>query len=444
MKTNAHIEPGLDEKYRYEEYFDLDGVLRRRYFTPSAWAKRQARQKMAERTARDPKPYTWRLGYNHVIGQFAQDDEYPSMSGSSLNRSLKPKKNAAGAKLFIEGPEKEPYQEPRVFSKRSRAKVKDKATAFWRSLESRGRKIPPKRTFATFTFIEQLPDQLGVEILNKFMTVLRKENANLQYLWVAEPQEENNNRIHFHMLLDRRLDIKRYNALWTLQQYNSGLRGRRANGDLISLEEIRQRYDHDMSTSFRKNDPDGVQAVLNPFSIEKATSITGLSSYLTQYITKQAADHQFGCLTWHCSRKVSKLFTKEVVSPSTFRYFCSFANSRVDFRTGEILQEPEPIVKQFFTMVYVHNKGAPLSRLKQMETVNRWIMEGFETDRLPELSDYLYRKLHCNEKAQEKAAELYSSKSVRSTGNGGNERRVPGEADRDVHGRLPFLPFDLT
>lgn len=342
----------------------------------------------------------------------------------------------------MQRPEKQAYQEPKTFSKRSRAKVKDKATAFWRSLQSRKRKVTPQRTFATFTFIEALPDQLGVKILNKFLTILRKENANLQYLWVAEPQEENDNRIHFHMLLDRRLDIKRYNALWTLQQYNGGLRGKRANGEIITMREIQTRYDHDMTTEFRKHDPDGIQAVLNPFSIEKATSITGLSSYLTQYITKQAADHQFGCQTWHCSRKVSKLFTKEVVSPSTFRYMCSFANAKIDYKTGEVIKEATPIVKQFFTMVFIHNKGAPLSRLKQMETVNRWIMEGFETDRLPELTDHLYRKVFCNGK--EKEPDLHTTNNFPTGGNGSDERRVQGTADRNVHQRLEDLPICFT
>ncbi len=381
-----------------EDYFDLDGVKKKHWYTTAAYAKRQARLLMRRKTAKEVRPYKWMLGYNHCIGQYSGSDEYPTLSGSSLNRSLKAKKNGTGAKLFVEGADKAPHQDPRSFSSRSRAKVKDKATAFWRALESRSRKDVPKRTFATFTFIEALPDQLGVEILNKFLTVLRKEQPNLQYLWVAEPQEENDNRIHFHMLLDRRLDIKRYNALWVLQQYNSGLVGHRADGSEISKQEIQQRYDHDMNSTWSKKDPDSVAAVLNPFSIEKATSITGLSFYLTQYITKQAKDHTFGCQTWHCSRKVSRLFTKEIVSPSTFRYMCSFSNAKVDRKTGEVLEEAKPIFKQWFTMVFVNNKASPLPRLKQMEQVNKWIIQDFEPDKLPVLSDWLYRKILVNEK----------------------------------------------
>lgn len=381
-----------------EVYFDLDGVKKKHWYTAAAYAKRQARVLMRKKTTREARPYTWRLGYNHCIGQFSQSEEYPTLSGSSLNRSLKAKKNEDSAKLFIDDPDVVPHQEPRIFSKRSRAKVKDKATAFWRALESRGKKVRVSRTFATFTFIEDIPDQLGVKILNKFLTVLRKEHPSLQYLWVAEPQEENHNRIHFHMLLDRRLDIKRFNALWTLQQYNAGLIGHRADGSEISKAEIQQRYDHDMNSSFSRKDPDSVAAVLNPFSIEKATSITGLSFYLTQYITKQAKDHAFSCQTWHCSRKVSKLFTKEIVSPSTFRYMCSFANCKLDRMTGEILEEAKPIISPWFTMVYVNNKASPLLRLKQMEQVNKWIIQDFEPDKLPVFSDWLYRKILINEK----------------------------------------------
>jgi len=411
LNITGHINLAIDdpdpEGWVSEVYFDLDGIKKKHWYTSAAYAKRQARLLMRRKTSREPRPYVWRLGYNHCIGQFAGSDEYPRLSGSSLNRSLRDKK-VKPARLFIEGPDKVPYQEPRVFSKRSRSKVKDKATAFWRALDKR-RKEKPNRTFATFTFIEDIPDGEAVKVLNKFLTVLRKEKADLQYLWVAEPQEENHNRIHFHMLLDRRLDVRRYNALWVLQQYNSGLVGQSEKGEAYSLAEIRRRYDHDMNSEFKKHDPDGLQAILNPFDIEKATSITGLSVYLTQYITKQSKDHTFACQTWHCSRKVSKLFTKEIVGPSTFAYMLSPANWRVDTRTGEVRQEAKPIVQQFFTMVYINNKASPLSRLKQMEQVNKWIMQDFEPDRLPMFSTWLYHKHMANETEKKGGSGIYTT-----------------------------------
>lgn len=351
---------------------------------PVAKRKRKVRETLAKKVSKEGKSFTWRLGYNHCIGQWTGSERYPTLSGSSLNRKNKP------AKERLSKPNTEPIAH--IFSARSRGKVKDKATAFYRSISG-------NRIFLTLTFIELIPDKLGVEILNKFLTVLRKEQRGLEYLWVSEPQEDNHDNIHFHILLNRRLPIKRYNALWVLQQYNSGLTGHRANGETIPKEEIERRYQYDMTTTkFTKKDPDSMMAVLNPFHIEKAYQMNGLAFYLTKYITKQKGKHEFGCLPWHCSRRVSKLFTKEVVSPSTFAYLNSFVNYKVNKETGECFT-PDVICRPFFTMVYINNKGAPLPRLKQLEIVNKWLIKEQVRDpdrqQLAVLDDDLYRKIIC-------------------------------------------------
>lgn len=383
MTPEIDLEKG---NYKSEDYFDAEGNKRKRYFTHKGWAYRQARQQLKKKTAPHTKPYVYRLGYNHCIGQYCSQENYPNLSGSSLNRSLNDKKKKA--KLFIQLPDKESNQDPHVFSKRSRGKVKDKATAFFRSINARD------RFFVTLTFIHHVSDQDGVSILNKFLTVLRKEKPGLLYLWVAEHQEENPAKtIHFHIIINRRLSIRRFNALWILQQYNAGLRHKDSEGNELSMSEIIRRYDYDMTAKFKKKDPDSLQAILNPFHIDKCKTISGLSFYLTKYITKQQANDEFGCLNWHCSRKVSKLFTREIVGPSTFAYMCSFANMVVDFNTGEVISEPKPFKKQWFSMVYVNNKASPLSRLKQLEQVNKWIIDDFEPDKLSQLDDLLYKKI---------------------------------------------------
>src|SRR5262249_35019162 len=115
----------------------------------------------------------------------------------------------------------------------------------------------------------------------------------------------------------------------------------------------------------------------NPADIRKAYGINSLAAYLTAYVTKQPKGEEFGCLTWHCSRKVSRLFTREVTGPSSFAYLLSFRNRRIDFNTGELF-EPVPYHGQFFSSVKINNKSAPLSRMKMVEKVNRWIMEDVE------------------------------------------------------------------
>lgn len=339
----------------------------------TAKRNRKAREQMAKKVSKENKPYTWQLGYNHCIGRRPGDEEYPRFSGSSLNRRPK-----------VRPPEEKKEDGPsygiHYLSSRSRSKVRDKATAFYRAGSG-------NRIFVTLTFISEVTDQQGVEILNKFLTVVRKEHPQIQYLWVAEHQKLTRSTIHFHMIMNRRLPVRRYNALWVLQQYNAGLTAKNKYGEIIDRAEIEERY------------RDGtVGKVLNPFDVERVKTIYGISYYLTKYITKQEKDDPFGCQTWHCSRRVSRLFTKTTVSPSTFRYMRSFKNYKVDKKTGECF--PSPIYQTpFFVMTYVNNKASPLVYLREFEQVNKWLLQGFDPGKLPALDDIMYRRLHCSEQA---------------------------------------------
>lgn len=344
---------------------------------PAAIRRQKVREQLAKKVSKHQKPYIWRLGYNHCVGQFSPHENNPTLSGSSLNRKkkLQEKKAKAVAPAI------------HYFSKRSRAKVRDKTTAFFRA-------IAGDRIFLTLTFIQQVDDHKAVKIFNKFRAVVAKERPGFEYIRIAEHQDNGN--IHFHILMNKKLPVRRYNALWVLQQYNAGLRGHRADGSEISEREILDRYE------------DGtIQKVLNPLDVRKAYGIHGLASYLTKYVTKQKDDDPYGCQTWHCSRKVSKLFTREMCGPSTFAYLNSFANYSVDRKTGECFP-PKIYTHQFFTMVFVHNKGAPLNGLKRLEKVNKWLIKKFEPDGLTEVTDDLYRKLFFNEKKEVASAEVIS------------------------------------
>ena len=85
-------------------------------------------------------------------------------------------------------------------------------------------RVPGRKTLCTLTFINDVADTDAVKILNKFFTVLRKEFKDLLYIWVAERQLKTTNRIHFHVIMNIFLPIKKFNALWCLQQYNAGIR----------------------------------------------------------------------------------------------------------------------------------------------------------------------------------------------------------------------------
>jgi hypothetical protein len=370
------------------------------------------------------KGYTWSMGYNQCVGRYSGDIKYSRFSGSSLNRSpqlklyegekdvpteptdyfrlaikaaaaysrrglavpteisdylnIQDKVSEGKFRLWFsesQGPPVNSFSLPiHVLSPRSRGKIKDKATAFFRA-------SPGNRVFCTLTFVAPVDDGTGVSILNKFLTSARKSFPKLQYFWVAERQDNGN--IHFHLILNKRLPVRRWNALWVLAQYNAGLVGCGKFGDRISKEEILMRFENDT-----------IHKVFNPLDIKKVKSISGLSGYLTKYITKQKKT-PFCCLPWHCSRRVSRMFTRTTVGPSAFAYMKSFNNYRVDKQTGECFEPMQSKPHPFYMVVYAANKSAPLKYLREMEQVNKWILDGHELDRLCLIDDDLYRKKFC-------------------------------------------------
>lgn len=406
---------------------------------PDVQAARALKKALTGRKGPDEKGYTWSMGYNHLSGRYSPGGRYSELTGSSLNRNKQlkmefhEKKNLTGAAKLAQVTKDLvavvlsfaqkcrriwgciPQQIHDLFSgkvqpgdiefkdwlseslrrdvdgysfgvhllsPRSRGKIKDKATAFFRATSG-------DRVFCTLTFIAPVDDKTGVSILNKFLVQCRKKFTNFQYFWVAERQENGN--IHFHTIMNKRLPVGRWNALWVLQQYNSGLIGKDKFGEEVTKDEVQMAYLGDQKEEFKKK---RIQGLLNPLDIKKVKSISGLSSYLTKYITKQKADQYFNCAVWHCSRRVSRMFTRQTVGPSAFGYMKSFSNCRVDKSTGEITAMPMElkVANGFCVIVYALDKAAPLRYLKRLEQVNKWVLQGFEIDTLPELDDGDYRK----------------------------------------------------
>lgn len=341
---------------------------------PNPYATGRIRKKVTEQDilklnrrtiSPEGKAYAWRLGYNVCTGQYTGGRDVPILSGSSFNRK-------AQKKYPVKKSEEDPVH---VMSKRTKGKIRDKATAFFRASK--------ERIFVTLTFIEHVDDREGKKILNKFLTVVRKEVKDFEYLVVSEHQPDRAEKtIHFHMLSNKRMAVRRYNALWTLQQYNAGLTGHRANGEAITKQEILARYDAGT-----------IGQVLNPVQVEKAYTISGLASYLTKYVSKQETGEKFGCLTWHCSRKVSRLFTSQLVGPSAFAFLLSFRNYKVDRKTGECWK-PQQIHGAFYSLVFVNNKPVVLDNLKMMEVVNGWIIEKLKPDGKIGIDFDTYRRVY--------------------------------------------------
>jgi hypothetical protein len=397
---------------------------------------RRVRALMHKKVSRDQPAYTWSMGYNNLVGRYSPGGNYAKFSGSSLNRKPKQSKlslygeglqaatdyliavvrkaaanfarNGASPASFYNWfvwQDDESAGELRnwlsstqgalydlgvpihVLSARSRGKIKDKATAFFRS-------CPGSRVFCTLSFIASVDDRTGVAILNKFLVSLRKEFINVEYLWVAERQMKTTGNVHFHMIFNKRLPVGRWNAMWVLQQYNAGLVGKDKWGNEVTKEQIMEAYAKDVKEKFINK---RVQKIFNPFDIKRVGgSVEKLSNYLTKYITKQEKHQPFGCAVWHCSRRVSRLFTRATVGPSAFRYMLSFRNYGVNKETGEVF-EPRVKKEAFYVIVYAQNKSAPLQMLRELEQVNKWLMEGMEGVSPPEIDDEKYAKFFCKE-----------------------------------------------
>lgn len=402
------------------------------------------RENMQRRVVSDAKKYRWSVGYSKACGYYSAGFDAPKYLGSSLNRSYAKNKKeseeqklhrkasyivAVAAKRTSNSVESESEYENQikaicdtingrdienkrkyssgvrckicryglrsgkcdselpvhVLSSRSRVKIRDKATAFFRA-------CPYKRCFVTLTFIGAIGDKAATVILNSFLTQLKKKFKDFQYLWVAERQNENQKfpgNIHFHIIVNRRLTIATYNRLWVLQQYNAGLTGSTKYGREVSIEEIRKRYKEKT-----------VHEIFNPFDIKKVNSINALSSYLTKYIVKQDSNEAFACAAWHCSRGVSRLFTRAICSPAVFTSLKGKGNWMVNKETGEIF---EPVVESgaFWVCIHVNNKNMVLPYLAEMEAVNKFSLNDYSIiggwRDMPVIDEDGYRKYFLSE-----------------------------------------------
>jgi hypothetical protein len=353
-----------------------------------------------KRTQRNERSIIHRLGYNTITATYSQSSDISGLSGSSLNRSFSKQKRDENFAILKKREEssakyrqadnefmqslreteslreiatsKRGYKKPvpktsfkrgdslHFFSQRSKGKVRDKCTALHRCLGK-------QKTFATLTFIADVTDAIAIRILNKFLTALRDRYGRIHYIYIAERQLQTTNRIHFHLIINKFLPVREINALWVLQQYNAGI-----EFDGISKQQVEEWIKWDRENPEKKSE---LQKHLNPFDVEKIKGIHGLSYYLTKYITKGNNSDGFGCAVWHCSRVVSRLFTKTVVSRSTFAAASSYVNCSLDKKTGEIRKNPGKHEK-YYSLFYIENKPYFLPDMEKLEFINFAMTEG--------------------------------------------------------------------
>lgn len=252
-----------------------------------------------------------------------------------------------------------------VLSYHSANKVREKLTAFFDA-------VGGHKTLVTLTFISAVTDETAMMCLNKFLTVLRKDyNKRIEYLWVAERQENGN--IHFHMFCNRRLHLFRYLKLWVTQQYNAGIK-----------HEKYTRSDVDGWTNIKDA---GLHA---SFDVKKVKTIDGIAWYLTKYVVKERISKDekqklvqsgeikkrgYTCRPWHCTRNVSRLFTRAAITRDCWNDYDSSRNRSIDKETGEVFERVK-IKNDYATVIYIRNKQQFKKNLAKMREYNKFIIGG--------------------------------------------------------------------
>lgn len=248
-------------------------------------------------------------------------------------------------------------------SRRTRIKIQEKILAIYSAK-------PNDFFFITLTLIESVPDTKGVKILNKFLTVLRKQYGQFNYLWVAERQQNGN--IHFHMICDKRFDIIYINSLWTAQQVNAGLYHKNISRLMRSEKQSISKLHKSGVEGQRK-----IQKYFNPVDVFKVDGIDGLSCYLTQYITKN--ETKMSCAVWHCNRNISRVFTKQVISNKIFLETCDNTKNKIVNKKGKVYKG-KVYVHQYGMINTIMNKQYFKKYLSEMILINKWILNGENID----------------------------------------------------------------
>jgi len=146
--------------------------------------------------------------------------------------------------------------------------------------------------FWTITFPITTSDDTAYILLNKWLTRLRQEKMLREYLWIAERQQ--NNTIHFHMVINRKMNVQKANKFMRASIMHS-----------INKGEVQ--YDRVQAMRYNGVDIAKDRKTRRVTNFAKQNKQRSLSNYLTKYVTKN--DGSFQHLAWHSSREYSNLIT---------------------------------------------------------------------------------------------------------------------------------------
>lgn len=265
----------------------------------------------------------------------------------------------------------------KTLSYHSKQKIKNKIFALYNSAEVL--KMQKQFTFLTLTFVEEPESHTqGKKLLNRYIDNLQKQYGKFPFIWVAECQPKNNNRLHFHLVCGRRFPVQKINSLWVVLQERAGIVNQESRLKM-ELDTGRKNF-----ASLHKNGLfDTVSQYLNPVDIEPIKNINSLAGYVSGYVTKNESKI-FGNI-WHCCGEVSKLATGQIMTKAAFqKTFDPKINYREKYdtingkKTNVRFIAVQPFQHQYGTICTILNKKYFRRYQKELIEFNKWIMQGFD------------------------------------------------------------------
>jgi hypothetical protein len=223
------------------------------------------------------------------------DKELPSLSGSSYFHS-----SYYSLQYYpkVSKPLAKPINKSNQFKIKRKFKI-NKKCVIQKSLSLSSLKQSQKfLAFYSISFPKGFPDESAIKCLNSWLTKIRQNSLKFNYIWVAERQK--NKTIHFHILLNKWLNIKITNFYMS----------KSINATIISDKLF------DLNFDYKK---------YNGVDVIRVNNSKDVSNYITKYTTK--GKDVFNCKAWGCDWLTSRLFTKiSDYFGSVYDDICNFVN----------------------------------------------------------------------------------------------------------------------
>ena len=200
------------------------------------------------------------------------------------------------------------HKERRSF-KVNKTKLRNKIIAFSKLSQSKKHLY-----FWTITFPEATPDEFCMKFFNTWLTRCRKMLGLMSYIWVCERQK--NGTLHFHMLINVRMDIKKANnfmrsTLTTAYKSNNS---------------VFKNYNPE---TYNGVDIDKNRKTRHVINFANGNNIYILRKYLTKYVSKN--NEKYFHAPCHMSRDISALFTHITAESIDSEVIQSLLDKKIDY-----------------------------------------------------------------------------------------------------------------